>query len=166
MQPGEGENLHPSKESGKKASFDEFKKFIHLEEIDKNTSEKFIQFLEELYNTSSNIWQPSLCYCTETLEKKAKSLLKQNDFSQIKVEPKSYCGFAHFWLVATFPNCPEELIIDPFGIPPIGASEIDYTKHSEIILPFFGNKKYAEKRAQFVYKEGAKLSRGYHVFHP
>ena len=160
------EELHPTTNrlDGKKSigSFENFGKFIHVEELDAETGALFRSFLHDLYVVSSKVWRPTGCHSCSFLEEKANQLLREQEYSGLRVKAKTR-NRAHFWLEASVKET-GALIIDPFGVPTPGK---DYHKEDRTVVPFFGDRKYASEHAQEVYNGGTDLGeKGYYVFHP
>ena len=79
----------------------------------------------------------------------------------------SYGGGAHFYLTATMNEGGEPLIIDPYGVPPVGVSEEVWMRDPKVITPYFGDLESAPERHKRVYSTGEPIEgKGFHIFRP
>jgi len=156
--------VHPGvdRTEGKTITFENFKKFIDTTGMSEQQSQRFIDFLRQLFSETSQLWRPGACHACEVFEEKAKRLIRDSSFNDLQIEPRNYSSGTHFWLVGKLAGLKKELIIDPFGVPFPGT---DIYTQPEKIIPFFGIIDHAPENARNIYRQGDKDA-GYHIFRP
>lgn len=126
----------------------------------------FVSYLQELYESTSDLWEPGACRRMPFLVDRARDIIKDyKNSGYVKVDPKRF-GYGHFWLrLETKNDQGKILIIDPTGVP------VDSRNHDRRqILPYFGPPDSVKGYAGTVYSRAediddwgyGDLPRGFH----
>lgn len=152
--PKSADLLHP--EVG--APFEAYLPFVKVKDV--KLKERFISILRQIFLTTNNMWRPGSCHGTEELKRILEKLNQQGDLSEVNFTAMQWLN-THFYLTAKLKDNEKSLIVDPFGVPPLGVSEGDWMKNARLITPFFGEIELAPPRHKKVYTEATEGTRRY-----